>query len=186
MAKGLYKELATASPADSNLEAIRAYIICDGEGLELTEHQKELKEKIEFADEHIRSKNGFLRREAIANIIRHRFDVSRDTAFRYMRWAEDLYCSSNPLNKKFMILLRIEWCEQQARAAAFAGDLVAAAMFESSIAKYIAMYPDAARDPGKRKQIFIFNNTQLQAAVTEDAAIEVVSSYLSKKSENGE
>jgi len=179
MKTNLYKELAKQSN-DSNLDMIRAFVITGGEGIELTDFQKELKARIEFADEQIRGKVGLLRREAIANIIRDRFDVGRDTAFRYMRWAEELYCSSNPLNKKYKIQLRIEWCEEQAKIAAFAGDLQAAAMFESMIEKYIKQYPDAAKEKNPRKVIFIIPNSAKEQTITEDTAMELIDSHLTK------
>lgn len=176
--RSLYKNLKEVSPAETNLEAIRVFVASGGEGTELTTQQRDLKEKIEFADEQIRSKNGFMRREAIANIIRLRFSCSRDTAFRYMRFAEELYCSSNPLNKKYAILLRIEVCEQRASDAAFLGDHKAAAMYESCIAKYMAMYPDASRERMRRKQIFIFPTIAPAATFTKEAAFEIISSHL--------
>lgn len=176
--KSLYKSLGKPQTADSNLEVIRAYVIADGEGIELSDQQKELKARIEFADEQIRGKNGILKREAIANIIRHRFECSRDTAFRYMRWAEDIYSSSNPLNKEYLISLRIDWCQQQAQLAAISGDMVAAAMFESCIAKYIAQYPNKSKDHSTRKNVFVFPVLPGQQPVTEEAAMEVLSSFM--------
>lgn len=186
MAKEVYKLNDSRVVFDTNIEAIKSYVIANGEGVQLSKLQAKLKECIDFTDQLIRAKNGFLKREGIANIIMHRFEVNRDTAFRYMRHAEELYSSSNPLNKRYRILLRLEWCEQQAREAAISGDHKAAAAYESIIQKYIDSYPEIGRESNSRKQVFVIPISVLPGNkhLSEDAAIEVLSSHIDKL-ENG-
>jgi hypothetical protein len=183
--KSLYKT-EPKSGFDNNIEAIKAYIISGGEGQELTKTQAELKERIEFADSQIRNKNGFLKRAAIALIICDRFDVNRDTAYRYMRHAENIYASNNPLDKKHRILLRIEFCEQQSHLAAMQGEYRAVAALESTIQKYIDSYPDIERGRNTRNQVFILPTAILDNTknITEDTAVEIISQHL-KKIEDG-
>lgn len=157
------------NPVD-NRDAVLAFLETDGEVV-LTEEQKKMLDRWTFADEMIRSKTGLLRREEIATIIKNKFDVSRVTAFKYMKDAEIIFSSSNPLNKKYLIQQRIEFLQRQIKSASDEEDYSAVASLEKVLCNYIEQYPDYTND--KAKKTFIFNidarKIEGDVIVTEDA-----------------
>jgi hypothetical protein len=174
MSKSIYASIARTLKPDTNLEVIRAYIIAEGEGITLTEEQEQLKKIIDFTDEQIRSKQGQLKRYEIARIIANRFELTTRTAQRYITLAEDLYSSSAPLNKKYKILLRIEFCEQQQQVAMLQENHEAVTMYERLIQKYIEMYPELKITRSKRVQTFILPQSIGDGSTTITEAIEVL------------
>jgi len=181
--KPVIKELLKELPINSTLDAIKAYFIAGGEGVELTSKQEELKECIEFADEQIRANNGRKNRDKIADLVAVKFLVSRVTAYKYMQWAEEVFSSSNPINKKYFIQLRIEWCQMMASKCFLEKDFVSAAMFEKAIAEYLKQYPDTKATSPKRTQVFIIPEAVMNNSTLE-ASFELVNSIL--KTTNGE
>lgn len=176
-AKNVYSNLQRTLRPDTTLEVLRAYIIADGDGINLTDEQKEQKLIIDFTDEQIRQKQGRLKRFEIAKIISNRFNITTRTAQRYITLAEDLYSSSAPLNKKYKIQLRIEFCEQQQQVAMLQNDHDAVTMYERLIQKYIEMYPEVKLTRTRRVQKFILPGTISEhAAYKIEEAVEVLSS----------
>ena len=170
---------------DNNIETIRSYFIAGGIGIELNELQEDLKNKIVFADETVRSKTGLLSRENIANIIAERLSVSRATAYNYMRYAEEIFSTSNPLNKKYLIQLRIDWCMQMANKCVLQKDLENAGKFEALAQKYISIYPDINKEQAKRTQVFVLPVAVKNETLTEDAAFEIINNSLLNGTEDG-
>lgn len=154
---GLIKPLIKADKLDNNREAIQAYLVAGGQG-ELTDKQKELLLRWEFADEMIRTNMGKLSRSDIANLIVSRFKVSLATAKADMVSAEEVMSSSSPMNKKHRMQLRVEFLEKQSRLAAAANDHKAVAMIEKSIAFYLDKYPDTTSPQVAKPVTFILMN----------------------------
>jgi hypothetical protein len=173
--KQVYKNLSRKLRPDTNLEVIRAYIIAEGEGIQLNEEQEEQKMIIDFTDEQIRSKQGQLKRFEIARIISNRFQLTTRTAQRYITLAEELYSSSAPLNKKYKIQLRIEFCEQQQQIAMLQNEHDAVVMYERCIQKYIEMYPEVKVTRKQRIQTFVLPGSMAQNTLSVEDAIEVLS-----------
>jgi hypothetical protein len=178
--KTVYKSLTE----DDNLEIIRAYIISGGEAVTLSDFQLKIKDRCEFADEQIRQHVGVLNRNQINNIVRDKYSVTTETAYRYMKWAEELYASSSPLNKKAKILVRIEWCEKQAKNAIDAGNFSAAAIYEKVLCDYIDKFPDLKEERSKRTQIFVLPEAFARPDLTTDAAFEILVNAEQKKLDN--
>ena len=174
--KNIYAHINRKLKPDTTLEVIRAYIIADGEGITLTEEQQKQKLIIDFTDEQIRQKQGILKRYEIARIIANRFDMNTRTAQHYITLAEDLYSSSAPLNKKYKIQLRIEFCEQQQQIAMLQNDHDSVVMFERCIQKYIEMYPEVKVTRTQRMQTFVLPGTVMENTSTIEDAIEILTS----------
>lgn len=174
--KNIYAHINRKLKPDTTLEVIRAYIIADGEGMTLTEEQQKQKLIIDFTDEQIRQKQGILKRFEIARIIANRFEMNTRTAQHYITLAEDLYSSSAPLNKKYKIQLRIEFCEQQQQIAMLQNDHDAVVMFERCIQKYIEMYPEVKVTRTQRMQTFVLPGTVMENTSTIEDAIEILTS----------
>src|SRR5436190_14595013 len=103
--------------SDSNLETICLHLVSDEGTVPLTDKQKELLKRWEYADELIRRNE--MRRETIAKLIMVKFKnaegkpLSRVTAYQDIVNAENLFASSTPLNKKYRIQVRIEFLEMK-------------------------------------------------------------------------
>lgn len=158
LSKAAIQPLMKAEKLDSNREAIQAYLIAGGEGYDLTDKQKDLLSRWEFADEMIRSNMGRLSRSEIANLVVSRFKVSLCTAKSDLVSAEEVFSSSSPLNKKHRMQLRVEYLEKQSRLAAAANDHKAVAMIEKSIAFYLDKYPDLTVPQVAQPTSFILMN----------------------------
>ena len=180
----LLKQVYKSLTEDDNLEIIRGHIISGGEAVTLTDFQMQIKNRCDFADEQIRQNVGILGRDQINNIIINKFSVTRDTAYRYMKWAEDLYASSSPLNKKAKILVRIEWCEKQAKNAIDAGNFSAAAIYEKVLCDYIDKFPEVKEERSKRTQIFVLPEAFARPDLTTNAAFEILVNDEQKKLDN--
>jgi len=98
------------SSADGNRETIELYLVSEPGTVDLSDKQKELLMRWEFADELIRQRE-IRKRELIANMIMSRFKVSRQTAYQDIVNAENVFASSTPLNKRYRIQARIEFIE---------------------------------------------------------------------------
>ncbi|MEP7375543.1 MAG: hypothetical protein ABI675_19515 [Chitinophagaceae bacterium] len=96
---------------DSNREVIEHYLVSDPGTVDLTELQKTLLKRWEYADELIRRNE--LKREEISRLIMIKFEVSRNTSYQDIVNAENVFASSTPLNKKYRIGLRIEYLENK-------------------------------------------------------------------------
>jgi hypothetical protein len=174
--KNIYASIQRKLRPETTLEVLRAYIISNGVGITLTEEQEQQKEIIDFTDEQIRQKQGILKRYEIARIIANRFEINTRTAQRYITLAEDLYSSSAPLNKKYKIQLRIEFCEQQQQIAMLQNDHDSVVMFERCIQKYIEMYPEVKVTRTQRMQTFVLPGTVTENTTSIEDAIEILSS----------
>lgn len=174
--KNIYAHIGRKLKPETTLEVIRAYIIADGEGITLNEEQQQAKLIIDFTDEQIRQKQGILKRFEIARIIANRFDINTRTAQKYITLAEELYSSSAPLNKKYKIQLRIEFCEQQQQVAMLQNDHDAVTMYERLIQKYIEMYPEVKVTRTQRVQTFVLPGNVVETTLTIEDAIEVLNS----------
>lgn len=174
--KNIYASIQRKLRPETTLEVLRAYIIADGVGITLTAEQEEQKEIIDFTDEQIRQKQGQLKRYDIAKIIANRFEITPRTAQRYIQLAEELYSSSAPLNKKYKIQLRIEFCEQQQQIAMLQNDHDAVVMFERCIQKYIEMYPEVKVTRTRRLQTFVLPGTVLENTSSIEDAVEILTS----------
>src|SRR5205085_10103174 len=110
-----------ADKVDSNRDDIKNYLMagCNGE---LTQKQKELLARWEFADEMIRQKMGKLSREEISKLVAEKFGISKGSAKNDLVNAEYVFSSSNPLNKAYEIGLQIEFLKKHIRVAAESGD----------------------------------------------------------------
>lgn len=179
-----YKELMKGERLDNNREVIKDYIIAAGIGIELTDKQKELLERWEYADEKIREHMGRLNRTEIANLIKKKFAVSFCTAKSDMVNAEYVLSSSNPLNKAHRIQLRIEYLEKQSKRAADAKDFQAVAMIEKSIAKYVELYPETTPTVSPKNLIFAFDVEKVtELLMPSNEAELIVDGAIKKKQE---
>ncbi len=94
-----------------NREAVELYLVSEEGSVSLTDKQKGLLNRWEYADELIRQ--NMWRREEISLMIQRKFTVSRATAYQDIVNAENIFSSSTPLNKRYRIQLRIELLETQ-------------------------------------------------------------------------
>jgi hypothetical protein len=187
---------------DGNREVIQRYIDAGGEGVELNEIQQRLLDRWRFADELIRQSffGKYQLREDIANAIRSKFDVSRDTAYKDIVNAEHVFSSSAPLNKKYFIQRRIEWiCHiiseltKPIERKNEKGDVIdtyidedksaIAAKYEAILQKYVAIYPDYV--PMRSPKTIIYNIQQnlLTTGITTEEAFtdaDVIITQLTK------
>jgi hypothetical protein len=162
-------------------ELIKEYLMAGGVGVELSDKNKEVLERWEFADEKIREHTGKLSRSEIANLIKNKFNCSIATAKADMVAAEYVFSSSNPLNKSHRISLRIEFLEKQIRLAAAANDYKAVGMMEKTLAKYIEMYPEITPVEVPKNLIFSFDVTKLIDRLMQNSdADEVINAQLEK------
>lgn len=166
---------------DEHVDAIREHIISGGEA-SLSPLQQRLLERWRFADEQIR--DGKLKRSDIAKLIIDKFQVSRDTAFRDLVNAENVFSSSFPMNKKYQIGLLIEEYTQHIKVAALGKDWKAVAALGKTVAEFWKAYPDTV--PAESPKTFIFNivNSAVEKEVlTEDAAFDIIENELNKEDE---
>lgn len=175
MSNKLLKQLTKDLKADNNLEAIRAYIIADDDSIQLTDEQARQKLIIDFTDEQLRAKAGVLNRYNIAQVISNRFSITHRSAQKYITMAEDLYSSSNPLNKKYKIQLRIERCEELQRICIEKDELLVAASFEKLIQEYIKQYPEMKITRSKRIQTFVLPGQVVHDTMTIEQAVAELS-----------
>lgn len=136
--------------ADSNKEIITRFLSDSESGIELTDKQNEMLIRWEFADEKIRDHMGRSSRQKIAELIRDHFNVSINTAKNDMVAAEEVFSSSNPLNKRHRIQLRVEFLEKQSRLAALADDFKSVGAIEKSISFYLDRYPETVTAKPRR------------------------------------
>jgi hypothetical protein len=174
-----------ADGLENNKEVIKQYLIAAGEGIELTEKQKELLMRWEFADETIRTNMGKISRGEIANIIATRWDISQATAKSDMTCAEDVMSSSNPLNKKHRFALRVEFLEKQSRLAAAANNFDAVAKIEKSIAFYLDRYPDTIAARARPQIVYnIQQNILNNNSVPEEEADQILEAEIKRLEED--
>jgi len=183
MSNKLLKLLTRDLKPDNNLDAIRAFIIADSDAVKLTDEQARQKMIIDFTDEQLRLKQGILTRYSIAQIISNRFGLTHRTAQKYITLAEDLYSSSNPLNKRYRIQLRIERCEQLQELCIQKGELLVARTFETEIREYLKMYPDLKVQRTKRITKYILPGQLEDNATTVVDAVEILSTTLTEPDE---
>jgi hypothetical protein len=139
---------------DTNRDVIFSYVEGGGaeSGIELTAKQIEFLDRWKFADEKLREQK--YKREQIAQFIIGKYGVSRDTAFKDIVNAEYVFSSSYPMNKRYMIGLRIEFLIKKINEAYLDNDRMGAALLERVLEKYIEKYPDYL-PPRTPKQIVL-------------------------------
>jgi hypothetical protein len=152
------RPLIKADSLEATKDVVRQYYIAGGIGIELTPKQKEYQLRWEFADETIRQNMGKISRGAIAKIIATRMEISLATAKSDMTIAEEIMSSSNPLNKKHRIALRIEFMERQSYLAAQSNDFDAVAKIEKTISFYLHHYPETTTARPRRNVTYIIQN----------------------------
>lgn len=181
IAKGSILALLKTNKVDEDWEVLEQYVIAGGEGVALTDRQREMYERWLFIDEHLRQ-NRF-RRYEICKAVKLRFGVSLEKAKRDMVGAEMVFTSTAPLNKKYKTGVRIEFLERQINLAASASDFDAIAKLESILQKYIDGYPDsvAPRSPKQIVMQFIQNNIQGEMIDTQQAEL-----IIDQELENGD
>lgn len=146
----------------SHRETIKEHLMAGGEGEELTDFQKELLKRWEFADEKIRENMGKLNRAGIAQLLVNKFGISLSTAKSDLVNAEYVCSSSNPLNKAYKIQLRIELLEREIRMASARNDGSTVAKLEKVLAYYISISPETIPVEVPKTLIFSFDVTKLQ------------------------
>ena len=160
----------------THYDVLEAYVASGGEGIELSEFQKQLLDRLRYADEKIRQSQGRFKRDQIAGMIKTTYNVSRDTAYKYIVEAERIFSSSFPLNKQYEIGARIELLKEKSRAAAAEGNWPAFAMIERVLADYYKQYPDVRKVDVKKTLIMNvvqqFFDSPEQTAMSLDEAIQ--------------
>jgi hypothetical protein len=185
---------------DTNRESIELYLVSEEGMVELTDQQKKLLKRWEYADELIRIQE-IRSRETIAQLIMKRFQVGRTTAFQDIVNAEGVFASSTPLNKKYRVGLRIEFLERKidelyGNVKQFEPDpdapedpedpfakigriqlneeyITQAAQLEKVLQKYYQIYPDTAPVKSPRITVYNIQNNVLPApGVSVEDAIE--------------
>jgi len=156
--------------SDTNREDLLTYLEQGGpeSGIELTPKQTELLDRYKYADELIRS--GKYKRETVANMIIAKFAVSRDTAFKDIINAEHLFSSSYPLNKRYLIGLRIEFLQRRIRLLFKDKEYLAAAQLEKVLQKYISDYPDFLPPRAPKQIVLNIQNNILNTDITAEQA----------------
>lgn len=144
----------------------------EGSGIELSEKQKELLDRWRYADEKIRENK--YKREQISNFIIARYHVSRDTAFKDIVNAEYVFSSSYPLNKQYLIGLRIELLQKKINECYLNNDAFVASKLEKELREYIKMYNDYVAPKSPKKIIYNFqqNIFETKQPMTADEAFE--------------
>ncbi len=165
-----------------HIDAIVRHIESDGE-YELTEFQKELMFRAQFADEKCRDpKNS---KEQIANFIKNRFEVSRDTAFRIIGYAEAIYSTSRPLHKLYEIQNRIEYLKKKIHECYVDKLFYEAAQLEKVLFNYYKIYPEVKerRSPKNITYNIQMNFQEPEISVNEalDNADEIIKSIEDKE-----
>lgn len=165
-------QIVPVARTESNLEVIKEFLLAGGEGVELTDKQKHLLDRWEFADEKIRENMGKLSRTEIAKLLVYKFGVTLRTAKADMLHAEKIFSSSNPINKAYHIGIRIEFLEKQILKAANEKDYKAVASLEKTLAKYFEIYPDITPVEVPKKLIFSFDVEKLLTKVVDVSKAE--------------
>lgn len=165
-------QIVPVARTESNLEVIKEFLLAGGEGVELTDKQKHLLDRWEFADEKIRENMGKLSRTDIAKLLVYKFGVTLRTAKADMLHAEKIFSSSNPINKAYHIGIRIEFLEKQILKAANEKDYKAVASLEKTLAKYFEIYPDITPVEVPKKLIFSFDVEKLLTKVVDVSKAE--------------
>jgi hypothetical protein len=158
----------------SHRETIKEHLMSGGEGFELTPFQQELLIRWEFADEKIRQNLGKLNRNAIAELVKNKFNISLCTAKSDLVNAEYVFASSNPLNKAYRIGLRIEFLEREIRLASSDNDRTNVAKLEKVLAYYYDIYPEQIPVEVPKTLIFSFDVSKLADQLIPEAQVESV------------
>jgi predicted transcriptional regulator len=152
----------------STRELVLKYITSDPGEVTLTEAQAEMMEKWRYADEVIRK--GELRtRESIAQHLMQHFNISRDTAFRYMSAAEYVWSSSYPLNKRYEIAVRIDFVKQKIDELYKSKDYKEAVQLEKVLQGYYDSYPQVREKKRPGKTIFNIGNLNMLVMPAKEA-----------------
>lgn len=142
----------------------------ESSGIELSNVELKVLERVRFADEKIRERK--YRREGIANFIRTKFGVCRDTAYKDIVMAETVFSSSFPLNKNAMIASRIELLEKEINNCYRDKNPIAAGILEKSLQKYIEIYKDVAAKRSPKTIVYNIQNNIHQTNITIEQAEE--------------
>jgi hypothetical protein len=176
------KALEKTRHSEANRDPIIRYLEAGGEGNEegliLTDKQRVLLDRWNFAAEKIREQK--YRREQIANFIIGVYKISRDTAYRDIVNAEHVFACSYPINKKFLIQLRIEILQKRINDAYIDGDRFNAVKMEKELREYIKMYPETALAQSPKTIVFNLqqNVFQTKEDITHEEAFQEADAIL--------
>lgn len=160
---------------------IEQYLVTGGD-IPLDEHQQAMYQRWLFIDDELRKAKK--RRFQIVNECAVRFGVSKEAARRDMIGCEQIFSSSYPLNKKYLITTRINFLERQIVTAAAMNDHKAVAEYEKLLEKYIAQYPDATIARSPKKIVFVLNQNVVQPeTLPVEDAIAIVQQQANKADE---
>jgi len=168
---------------DDLLRKLVNYISNGGEesGIPLSEFEKERLDEIRIADEHLRSRK-YTKRSNVANVLMEQLKVSRDTAFKLLVMAEEVFESSMPLNKKYTVHRRVEKLIEEIDKCFVSEKYAEAAMLEKTLQKYIEMYPDEIKKhTPKNIQFNILINNNYSSLNVDEAVAEAETIALNLK-----
>ncbi len=139
-------------------------------GIILSSKENEILERVRFSDEKIRERK--YSREQIVKFVMGKFEVCRDTAYKDLIMAENVFSSSYPLNKQSLIASRIEFLQKQIDNCIIDKEFIAAGVFEKSLQKYIEIYKDLVPKRSPKTIIYNIQNNIHQTNVTIEQAME--------------
>ena len=150
-------ELAPKRYNNDTIEALLGYLQNGGDssGIELSDKHKDIMQRLRYADEKLRENR--YNREDVANFIKGKFRVCRDTAFKDIVMAEKVFSSTYPLNKKYEIGARIEFLKKKINDAFIDKDVMSAATLEKVLQKYYDLYPDYVEPRSPKNITFVIN-----------------------------
>ena len=127
----------------------------DEGGIPLSDKHSELLDRARYADEKLRENK--LKREEIANCLKTKYGISRDVAFKDIVTAESIFSSCYPLNKKYLVGLRIEFLQKKIDDCYIDKDTFNAVGLEKQLREYIKMYPDFEPPRSPKNITYVFN-----------------------------
>ena len=142
---------------DETIDTLTRYLQAGGEdsGILLSEKQLVILDRARYADEKIRENK--YKREDIANFLKSKYGICRDTAFKDIVIAENIFSSSYPLNKKNFIGIRIEFLMKKINDAYIDKDVFNAVGLEKQLREWVKMYPDYTPPRSPKNITYVIN-----------------------------
>jgi hypothetical protein len=167
-----------------NRDAILDFVECADGSVVLNDIQQTMLMRARFADELMRQEGEFCIRENVLKRVMEHFDVSRDTANKDIVFAQDIFYTLSPLNKKFEIQRKIELLNRtnyEIKKSMYDDKGVYCfdndkhniiARNEGIIQKYLSEFPEfiEARSPKNINYIIVQNNLTINNTVTVEKA----------------
>lgn len=180
------KDLTKTRYSDAHRDDIVRFLESGGSGNEhgilLTEKEEALLDRWKYADELLR-KNKYKRQE-IVDLIIAKYGISHDTAWRDIVNAEYVFCSSYPLNKKYIIGLRMEFLAKAINKAYTDDDYESVARLEKEYREYLKMYPDTKQKRSPKTINFIMQNNLMQSVLDPRQALITADEIIKRIEEN--